>query len=532
MDKSKLSSLSSHLISAIEKSENTVQDESKITVNRVVSEVATWYERIRNAMDYRADEVILRAAIERIVKRRMLLGGNGVSIAEPLVRELIWARYFPDGTVPEGIILQVAETIDFYLDLRRGILTKHSKLSEAKVDEWAFHLLSAHVEHVLNPSIDEDMIRNFMFQILKKNVTIEDDSEKTRDAQVFLAVCRAYAKDDLAFLRFHLFNQFFEEVNKDSLPRIVQSFMEYYNEAQKQLNYPLRERIYSFIKSQTPPFLILTDVIRSIKGPLRSSAQALRLVLENEEELKKMVFTACEKRYSEIRGKFQRAIIRSVIFLFATKALFALTIEGTYETLIYGEVLWTSMALNVSIPPLLMILVGFFIRTPKRDNTERIFSTIKTLLSSENPNIGKTIKLTLEPSKKRPLMNAAFSILWFGAFLLSFGLLYYLLDKLGFNVLNKGVFMFFFTIVAFLSFRISQSASAYNYNQKESLITPIVDFFFMPIIQVGRRLTEGISQLNLFLFIFDFIIETPFKGLFSFFEQWFLFLHAKREELG
>src|SRR5258706_10434186 len=44
--------------------------ESKITVNHFVSAIANWYEKLRNAMDYRAEEVVLRAAIQRILKRR------------------------------------------------------------------------------------------------------------------------------------------------------------------------------------------------------------------------------------------------------------------------------------------------------------------------------------------------------------------------------------------------------------------------------------------------------------------------------
>src|SRR5574338_1200327 len=45
--------------------------EPKITVNRFVSEIANWYEKLRNAMDYRDEEVVLRASIERILKRRL-----------------------------------------------------------------------------------------------------------------------------------------------------------------------------------------------------------------------------------------------------------------------------------------------------------------------------------------------------------------------------------------------------------------------------------------------------------------------------
>ena len=43
-------------------------------------------------------------------------------------------------------------------------------------------------------------------------------------------------------------------------------------------------------------------------------------------------------------------------------------------------------------------------------------------------------------------------------------------------------------------------------DKKESILSPLFDFFFMPLIQIGRRLTLTISQLNIFLIIFDFII--------------------------
>ena len=68
-------------------------------------------------------------------------------------------------------------------------------------------------------------------------------------------------------------------------------------------------------------------------------------------------------------------------------------------------------------------------------------------------------------------------------------------------------------------------------DKKDDLASLMFDFFFMPFIQVGRRLTLAISQLNIVLFIFDFIIETPFKGIFAFFEQWLFFLRTQREKL-
>src|SRR5581483_830927 len=174
------------LISAFEEHEKEAHGEKKIRVNRVVAEVATWYERIRNAMDYRADEVILRAAIERILKRRvLLLKKTGRSIAEPLLRELIWARYFPDGAIPEAILSRVARSIDLYLALRKKLLEEKA-MKEGEIDDWIFDLMSSDLEHILN-SNKEDIIRNYMFQVLRECVVIPDDTEETRDAQVFIA---------------------------------------------------------------------------------------------------------------------------------------------------------------------------------------------------------------------------------------------------------------------------------------------------------------------------------------------------------
>src|SRR3989338_3998695 len=96
-----------------------------LAVNPIISQIASWYEKLRNAMEYREDEVILKSAIERITKRRLMLGGNGENIAPALIRELIWAKYFPDKSISEKKIKNVAKTIDLYLELQKSVLKKY-----------------------------------------------------------------------------------------------------------------------------------------------------------------------------------------------------------------------------------------------------------------------------------------------------------------------------------------------------------------------------------------------------------------------
>ena len=155
-----LSAVSQTLISAYDK--DTFQDEEKtISVNPVAADLATWYEKFRTAMDYRDDEVILRSTIERILKRRLLFGGDGGTIAPPLIRELIWARYFPDSTVAESIVSKVSDTINLYLTFEK-LLSQKTKLNKIVINEWIIHLLSAEIEHILRPNVEEDIMSNFI----------------------------------------------------------------------------------------------------------------------------------------------------------------------------------------------------------------------------------------------------------------------------------------------------------------------------------------------------------------------------------
>lgn len=499
-------------------------DDKTISVNPLVAELATWYEKFRTAMDYRADEVLLRSAIERILKRRLMLGGSGKTIAAPLIRELVWARYFPDSSIPESIIIKVSEEIDLYLKLEENINDKH-RINKGSVNEWILQLLSAEIENILKPNDPKDLMSNFIYRIFRERVLIADDTEEVRDIQVFIAVRRAYASDDLAFLRYHLFKQYFDKLSHHNLEKVTAEFPNAVKMVEEHFKYPAKDKIYTYIKNQTIPFLILDDVFRKNRG------QTLALV-RDEDKLNLEILNACSERYKAIHSKVRRAIIRSVIFIFFTKALIALFVEGTFERVIYGRVIWSSIALNTLSPAVLMIIVGVLIKTPGRENSFRISKKINTILFDEVPQMEKVLTVKKRPGKTDPIIWGVFILLWFLTFALSFGVIVFILTKLRVNPLSQAIFMFFLAIVSFVSFRINRIAHMYIVKDKKDDLTSLLfDFFFMPFIQVGRRLTLAISQINIVLFIFDFIIETPFKGIFAFFEQWLLFLRTQREKL-
>lgn len=384
--------------------------------------------------------------------------------------------------------------------------------------------MSADLEARLSPHTKKESMISYIFYNLKNQVIIRDDTEETRDAQVFIAIRKAYAKEDLAFLRYALFVQYFGELSENTIQDIGERFLEGKKMIDTQLEYSGRFKIFEFIKRQIPPFFILDDIMRKYNGKFRS-------LVTNEEEFTKIITETCDARYANISGKVRRAIIRSIIFILLSKVFLALTIEGTYDRIVYGHILWGVIAINISIPVAMMVLVSFFIKAPGKDNTERIIGRIKSLLFDPEPQLGRPLAFNNKP-KAKSLLDTIFTIVWLGTYLLSFGIIIYILNALEFSFVSMGFFLFFFAIITFLSYRINQTAQLYTVKDKSSIVTPFVDFFFMPIARVGRYLAEGVQSINIFIFLLDLVIETPLKGLISFFEKWFFLLHSKREDLA
>lgn len=67
--------------------------------------------------------------------------------------------------------------------------------------------------------------------------------------------------------------------------------------------------------------------------------------------------------------------------------------------------------------------------------------------------------------------------------------------------------------------------------KKENLISFLIDLFYMPIIMAGKWLSGNFSKVNVFIFIFDFIIEAPFKILVDIAEEWTKYVKERKDNV-
>jgi hypothetical protein len=167
---------------------------------------------------------------------------------------------------------------------------------------------------------------------------------------------------------------------------------------------------------------------------------------------------------------------------------------------------------------------------PQNDNTDMIIEGIK-----EISFVGREKKqpLILRPQLKRGFFaSAIFNVIYSASFLFSVYIIIKGLSFIGFNWVSITIFLFFLAFVSFFSIIVSRGVKDLMIiERKENLGTFVIDLFYMPIILVGRWLSNNMSRVNIFIFIFDFIIEAPFKILVEVAEDWTKYVRERRDNM-
>ncbi|KKS21656.1 MAG: hypothetical protein UU78_C0033G0004 [Candidatus Roizmanbacteria bacterium GW2011_GWC2_41_7] len=497
-----------------------------IAISRTVSELAVLYEKIRTAIEYREEHLLRRAAIERIIKRRLILNENGRGIAEYLVREILWAKYLPENSINTSQIEDVQKTIDKYLFIRNEIVSGRSSVDRTNVFEWLISCAAAEVEEKLAPNPEREAFINFIFQYYKDKVFLRDEKDDLREIQVYIAVHRAFANSNDDYIRFCLLKLSFSNLVEKTWKSFQNDTREMYQslmDIDHHLKHPIGQKMARALKKEMAPFLILRDVYEE-------SPDKFETVINDKEEMEKNVERTCHRRYDEIKKRLARAGTRSIIYIFITKMVFALGLEYPYERYIIGNLNEMALGINTLFPPFLMFLALLGNAPPGEDNTKRIINRINEI-AYNNDSTGHKIILTLHASKRRPLLMFAFSLLYVTAFVVVFGGIVWGLTLLHFSLVSQMIFVFFITVVLFFAYRIRQTGMEYTIARRESFLSPVADFFLLPILNVGKWLSNEVARFNFFIAIFDYLIEAPFKTIFEVFEEWFSFMRRQKEEI-
>lgn len=498
----------------------------KIEVDTLVSKLAFIYEKIRNAIDYKDDHLLRRAAILRIIKRRLLIKVSSESMGNSLIKELIRAGYLDNGSIPLDKIEKVDKVIEKYLALMNfaGI----NAATGGKLLKWCLGLCACEIEEYIMPPIADWALAEFAHKIFlpKLDVRVQYLKEKQKNLYIYLAIYRSFIKSDGPMLDFILIKYFYPDWLKSEPSEIIEVAKKINNLKKAIEGYkknPLTERLCRLMKRYSFAFMTLREII--LNDPEHAEQ-----IFSNAKSLHKAVSNQCLNSYKSTRSKLRRSIVRVTIYIFITKMLLVLLLEYPYELYIVKHINYLPFIINALFPPILILFLGLFIRVPSEKNTEAVHQLARGIIyENEIVDLKTGHDVTAYNSHA---FSIFFNLLFFLLFCVSFGFFIYILRRLDFNVFSLGIFLLFLSVVSFFGVKMrTRVRELVVIKQKENFFFMILSLLSLPFLKAGSFISENFSKINIFTFIFDFIIEAPFKIFLEVIEDWFYFLKEKKEEI-
>ena len=402
-----------------------------------------------------------------------------------------------------------------------------NEVSLSKAKTWIWGVASSELEDLLDPSnraLYVKLMYEWFLNYFDWKDSKLDDHEK--NIQIFLAIHRAFPKSDDPIMRYHLLLSEYpnwQEADKEDVNKFIVKFPSLYKEIESHLNFSGRYIIYRKIKTHAAAFEILRTIADEEKLNFGKILQKRKLLDEKIRDV-------CDDKYRQIKNRVNRGIVRSIIYIFVTKVVFALLLEVPYEVIRYGEVLYLPLSINIIFPSLMMFIIGITIKTPGAKNTEILLERIKSIVYKSEGD--RKYPFSIRRSKGKSTIVGLFGLLYAMLFVFVFGGISYLLTLLNFTIFGILVFFVFLSLVLLFVFRVRYQASQLRIeSERQGIINSLFNFITLPFINFGFYLSRGLATLNFFTIILDFLIEAPLKSVIEIFEEWMGYIREKREDV-
>ncbi|MEA3344385.1 MAG: hypothetical protein U9Q16_01770 [Patescibacteria group bacterium] len=510
-----------------------------IHADEVASRVAAFYERIRGIIDWKEEHLLKRRAIERILKRRLfsqmdITNGNfsQISIANPLILELIRGGHFPNDKIAETKINDVQKIIEKYVFILNNKKKSQNK-NKIQIYSWLSSIAACEIEAAINPPIKEMALMNYMFELMKEKIRLSEETlkskkinEKQKDIQIYIAVHQALFRLDCPIISYHLLIYKYPEwrnPSNDNLNEISNNIFLIHDDIEKSLNNPLLDKFYQICEKYNTPYLLLGDILSEDPSTVKEK-------ISGPETLENLTIKAYKKRLKTLKSRLGRAAFYATLSIFLTNIISLLLIEipfNKYVTGYYFNVF--AIVVDILVPTFLMFVLVYTIKPPKKGNLEAtVMEVIKIAYKREKNDVYEI--------KSFPKRNFAFTVIMRFLYLISFsiiiGIISWCLYQINFPPLSYLIFIIFFSLIAFAGVKIRKRSKELEViERKETFFPFVVDLFAVPIIQLGNWLTGRWKKYNVITMFFTALVDMPFLVFVEFIEQWRYFLKEKKEKI-
>jgi hypothetical protein len=489
------------------------QSGTVLEINSIVSAAATFYEKIRYLVDYREEHTIRRAAIERILKRHVLIERQVVD-ASTMLQELVESQYLSKEFATEGLMHAVDDTLQKYMQLQylsgrtRELARVLLSLAATEIESH----ISTH-EYVVDEASTEAL-----YKVVRPHIILGGFTEAQIDVQTFCACRRALLSSDDAALMYALWLKFVPEWRgKPDLEKIAERLRSVVAGMENAVANPLQWQMAQRMKNESIYFRIIREIV--MEHPHNAES-----ILASEAKLDAYTRDFLEKKYEKENTRIQSSGIRAVVYLFITKMTVALLVEAPYESFFLGGINYIPLAINLLFHPLLLFALTRRVRALGEGNTKAIINGIHRVVYKGE---GRPIRIYAPYTRFTQFFGFFYLLLFLGVF----GAIVTILQFLNFSIVGTTLFLFFLALVSYFAYRIRSNARRWRISGQDSTVALVANMLAVPVVRTGRYLSQTFSSINIFVMILDFLIETPFRLILNFSHQFILYLKEKADEI-
>ncbi len=501
--------------------------EETISVDQISSQLAHFYEKMRYSVDYKEEHLLRRNAIKRMLKRRLQEQFRKGRIAPFLVVELVRAGYLPNDTLPERIIDDVEHIIEKALTLYESTPDLQGEYYGASEHfDRIIGIAAMEIEDFLFPSETAAICLDTFYLTVYDLIEVRDVKldEQEKNIQAYIACNRSllgYDESDLFYILWTLKQDNWKQnPTQEEIAVMGQDFDEHVQEILSQIRHPLNWRIMPKLRDYAICFALIRESLES--NPDIWCKKQLDITA-----VKESLNSILTKKYDQERDLIAKSVNRAIIYILLTKTVLAFVFELPYDLWAHGKVNKLALGINIFFHPLLLFVVTRVVRLPKLDSRTHTIQSIVSIVGNKTlPQIPVTF------ARKKSLFGMILSTLYVFFFLLIFGLIVWILRKLDFNIVSGALFLFFLTLVSYFGLRLRGRAKKWRIKPNDATAKAfLIDLLTLPIVQSGQWFIKKFESVNIFVFVMDFLIETPFKVLIDIFEGFTHYLREKKERL-
>ncbi len=515
-----------------------------LEVDGVASKIAKAYEKVRKVVDWKDENLLRRATIERILKRHLISKLYGISImpdvkaseiAEPIALELMRSGYFDRGRVGRSHVIELEKILNKYIKiLSDSRLPKDNDdlYVKKKINfyNWIIEIAACEIEELLFPNFKENALINLMTNILYQKIGITpsnqvDDMEKF--LQTYIAVHRTLYNFDNSIIAYNLIKikyPFWVKEDPASVKKVIEEAIKIRQDLEEDLENPLGKKFFQIAGKYDAAYRLIND----ITGEINNTPSVVRNTYADEKKLNELIESVYETRRKTLKKRLFRSSIYSTLSIFVSGMASFIIFEGPVARLAGEPFKLTTLFFDLLIPSLVMFLLVLAIRPPHPSNYPVIVQEIKKIVYQQSEEDVYELELY---KKKNKFLNALFILASTLFGLAGLALVFWLFKIAKVPWTSMYIDTINVAMVFFAATAIKASSKEITIKDKGNILESFLDLFSVPMAKFGQWFSNKWREYNIVAALFTVLVDTPFSAIIRLVEDWQNFLKEKSAEI-